>query len=78
VPTGGGKTLSSLRFALTRAKKRGLSRIIYVIPYLSIIEQTAGVVRDAVGADGFVVLEHHSDIIPDNPQNDKDDEQFGG
>ena len=57
MPTGSGKTLASMRFALEIAKRHKLQRIIYVIPYTSIIEQNAAVFRGIFGED--VVLEHH-------------------
>ncbi len=69
VPTGGGKTLASLRFALHHAKQRQLDHVIYVIPFTSIIEQNASVVRDILEDDAShdrVVLEHHSNISPEN------------
>lgn len=61
VPTGGGKTLSSLRFAIHYCKKHGKDRIFYIAPYMSILEQNSDVLKDIIGEEYF--LEHHSDII---------------
>lgn len=61
-PTGGGKTLAALRYALTHAKHEKKKRIFYIIPYTTIIDQTAKVLRETIGNESFIV-EHHSGVL---------------
>lgn len=70
LPTGGGKTLAALRFAACHAQKNGLRRIIYTAPLLSIIDQNAASIREAVG-DSVAVLEHHSNLLKDDSHAEK-------
>lgn len=69
VPTGGGKTLASLRFALQHAKLEKMDRLVYVIPYTSIIDQNAEEIRKILEPKGVesgsIVLEHHSNLLPE-------------
>lgn len=72
LPTGSGKTLASFRYAVSHAKKHGLERIIYVIPYTSILTQNVKIIREAAGTPfAAQILEHHSDIVPES-----DDENY--
>lgn len=76
IPTGGGKTLASLRYALNHAVKQKKKRIIYVVPYTTIIEQNAEEVKRILD-DRENIIEHHSNIIEhddsdDNPHYLKD------
>lgn len=72
IPTGGGKTLSSLGYALEYCKSHPeTERIIYVSPYISITEQNAKVFREALGEDQWI-LEHHSSVV----RNDEEDEDY--
>lgn len=70
VPTGAGKTLSSLRFALYHAKKKKKKRIIYIAPFNSILEQNAQEIRSAVG-DSSIVLEHHCNVVCEQGEEEK-------
>lgn len=69
VPTGGGKTLSSLRYALEHAKKFHKDRIFYIIPFTTIIDQNAKDIKDILGHKDMI-LEHHSNLVLDNEEED--------
>lgn len=74
VPTGGGKTLSSLRFALAHARRHRKQRIIFTSPLLSILEQNAAVIRDYIQNDSLI-LEHHSNLVRTDENSQQLDEQ---
>jgi CRISPR-associated endonuclease/helicase Cas3 len=73
VPTGGGKTLSSLRYALEHARQFHKDRIFYIIPFTTIIDQNAKEIKEILGRED-IILEHHSNLIFDI-ENENDDEQ---
>lgn len=71
VPTGGGKTLTSLRYALAHASKWGKRRIVFTTPLLAILEQNASVIREYLDNDA-IITEHHSNIVcPDSDNKDE-------
>lgn len=74
IPTGGGKTLSSLRYALKHASGFDKKRIIFVMPLLSIIEQNAREIRKYV-QDDKIILEHHSNVIDEKHNTDELDDK---
>ena len=69
LPTGGGKTLSSLRYALAHGARWKKQRIIFVTPLLAILEQNARVIRDFIGDDS-IILEHHSNVMEPEEKTD--------
>lgn len=71
VPTGGGKTLSSLRYALAHAGRWNKSRVLFVTPLLSILDQNAQVIREYI-SDDRLILEHHSNLV----KTENEDEQL--
>lgn len=75
VPTGAGKTLCTLRYALRHAEKYEKKRIIFVIPLLSVLEQNAKVLREYI-SDAGLLLEHHSNVVHEKMQNGEQEEEL--
>ncbi len=73
-PTGGGKTLTSLRYALAHAEATGKRRLIFVSPLLTILDQNAKVIRDYI-QDDSLILEHHSNLVREDADFDQLDER---
>jgi CRISPR-associated endonuclease/helicase Cas3 len=72
VPTGSGKTMASLRYALNCARQKGKERIFYIAPYKSILDQNAAEIRNALALnDDAVLLEHYGDVVLDDEQKDE-------
>jgi CRISPR-associated endonuclease/helicase Cas3 len=80
VPTGGGKTLSALRYAIEHARRHNMERIIVVSPYISIVEQNADAARKVLEPEGTqkasVVLEHHSNLVEESLDESSSEAQF--
>lgn len=76
VPTGGGKTFSSLRYALRHAALNGQRRIFYIIPYNTILDQNARDIREAL-ADYPSILEHHSNVVIESEDERRADRSAG-
>lgn len=78
IPTGGGKTLASLRYALKHAQEYDKQRIIYIVPFTTIIEQNAQEIRTILGDDQHI-LEHHSNVIEEDQESKEsgDEEEDG-
>lgn len=75
LPTGAGKTLTSLRYALHHALAHNKKRIIFTMPLLSIIEQNAGIIHDYIGNEALI-LEHHSNIVETDEIGELDKREF--
>ncbi len=75
VPTGGGKTLCTLRYALAHAEKYNKKRIIFIIPLLSVLDQNVKVIKDFV-PDAGEVLEHHSNVVRERDMNGEELDRY--
>lgn len=74
VPTGGGKTLSALRFAIEYSQKHNVNQIFYIAPFNSILEQNSDVIREIAGEENF--LEHHSNVFSQLEDDEKESEKL--
>lgn len=74
VPTGGGKTLSALRFAIEYSQKHNVNQIFYIAPFNSILEQNSDVIREIAGEENF--LEHHSNVFSRLEENENETEKL--
>lgn len=70
VPTGGGKTLSSLRFAIEYCLEHGMEKIVYTAPFMSILEQNGAEIKSIAGEDNFI--EHHSNALAEKSDNNEE------